>query len=246
MENKTKKMISIAIIIVILCSIFLIIAINKSDNKRCVCEAYSFAGLFPTQEYFMVENKDTSAYSFIFTEINSNALLEIDYSPFYKQFLENNISKDTTLLANIKEETIVRYYSLDYSGLLKEFDKCLFTYSQKNDISRLKSICFRLCDFEEIAIKATNAFLLVKNNQIPKHKDIDEALKKTTLTQDLNNLLIKYNLNVKSIHSQEEIFLIDRFTFMNVSLIHPEIKVPPYIIDVEILVKIDQCMSRND
>lgn len=244
MGNKT--IISVFLIsLMIIYLLFYIINIKtfkESDNKTCIHEVCKYVELpFTEHEYYMVEGNDTSAYSFIFTQTEDNAaLLEIYYSPYNKKikFERELKTKDTTAFANGKEVRLVnKYYALDYQGILNEFRQCLSVFSNNNK-KIIKSIRFRLADMTNLAITTTKKLAFDKNIRSIKHQDIDEALKKTTLTQDLNNLLIKYNLDVRSIHCQEEIFLIDESTFRNVCLIPPETSVPPHIVDVEILVKV--------
>lgn len=245
MENKTIKIVLITTVLVSFILLFTcyVKVFNKNDNITCECEEIDYEDLpFSSQEYFILKNKkDTSAYSFIFTEMDKHTLLEIFNSPYYKYYMIERESdlKDTTAISNREgKRRAGKYYSLDYPKLLSEFEQCLFAFSKNNNINKLKTIKFRLGNMTNLAITTTNTIMNFKNIRSIKHQDIDEALKKTTLTQDLNNFLIKYNLDVRSIHCQEEIFLIDESTFRNVCLIPPETSVPPHIVDVEILVKV--------
>lgn len=247
MENKTIKIVLITTVLVSFILLFTcyVKVFNKNDNITCECEEIDYEDLpFSSQEYFILKNKkDTSAYSFIFTEMDNHTLLEIFNSPYYKYYMIERESdlKDTTAISNGEgKRRAGKYYSLDYPKLLSEFEQCLFAFSKNNNINKLKSIKFRLGNMTNLAITTTNTIMNFKNIRSIKHQDIDDALKKTSLNRDLNKILNNYNLKIKSIHCQEEIYLIDRSTFMNVSLIKPDTSVPPHIVDVEILVKIDR------
>ena len=72
-----------------------------------------------------------------------------------------------------------------------------------------------------------------------RHADIDAALARTSFRYDIDKLVCKYGMRVKSIESTEEFMIVSGEDFVDKNLLSPFLKKPKDMIDVCILVGLD-------
>lgn len=215
---------------VVVCLIMSCCSIKRSDteeiiNDTIVCKKKIQNHLikYCTYEYFIINKGDTSAYSFIFRSGRTyphDCNMEIVNWPRYKQYL-------------IPKDTIISCYEPNYNDFLKEMDLCLNVALNEKDSINLKHIVFRLVNCTDIAIKTSKLFYKMKKKDIT-HQNILDALQKTSLKEDFNRILKKYNLHVANENCYEEIYLIKKSDFLNNSNYSNKKEVPDSILDVDV------------
>lgn len=176
-----------------------------------------------TYEYFIINKGDTSAYSFIFRSKHTyphDCNMEIVNWPRYKQYL---IPKDTVILC----------YEPNYSDFLKEMDLCLNVASNKKGSINLKHIAFRLVNCTDIAVRTSTIFNKMEKKDI-NHQNILNALQKTTLKEDFNMILRKYNLYIADMSCYEEIYILKKAEFLNITNYTNKKEMPDSILDVNV------------
>lgn len=201
---------------------------SEAANDAVVCkhEVQSYSTKHRTYEYFIINKGDTSAYSFSFlskVDHSHDCNMEILNYPRYKEYL---IPKDTTITC----------YEPSYKDFLKEMDLCLNAALNENNTINLKNIIFRLFHCTEIAIKTSNEFYKMGRKDIT-HKNILEALQKTSLKEDFNTILQRYNLHIDEMACCEDIYIAPQKDFLNYKYTKKE-EIPDSILDVDVVLKI--------
>ena len=215
---------------VVICLLMFCGPIKRSDtgkitNDTIVCKKKIQNHLikYCTYEYFIINKGDTSAYSFIFRSGRAyphDCNMEIVNWPRYKQYL-------------IPKDTIISCYEPNYKDFLKEMDLCLNVALNEKDSINLKHIVFRLVNCTDIAVKTSKIFYKMKKKDIT-HQNILDALQKTSLKEDFNTILKKYNLYVANENCYEEIYLVKKSDFLNNSNYSNKKEVPDSILDVDV------------
>lgn len=220
---------------VVVCLLMSGCSIKRSDteeevtNDTIVCKKKIQDHLvrYCTYEYFIINKGDTSAYSFIFRSGRAyphDCNMEIVNWPRYKQYL-------------IPKDTIISCYEPNYKDFLKEMDLCLNIALNEKDSINLKYIVFRLVNCTDIAVKTSKLFYKMKKKDIT-HQNILDALQKTSLKEDFNTILKKYNLYVANENCYEEIYLVKKSDFLNNSKYSNKEEVPDSILDVNVSLNI--------
>lgn len=209
-------------------------SIKRSDteevtNDTIVCKKKIQDHLvrYCTYEYFIINKGDTSAYSFKFRSGRAyphDCNMEIVNWPRYKQYL-------------IPKDTIISCYEPNYKDFLKEMDLCLNVALNEKDSINLKYIVFRLVNCTDIAIEASNLFYKMRRKDLT-HQNILDALQKTSLKEDFNRILKKYNLHIADENCYEEIYLVKKSDFLNISNYSNKKEVPDSILDVNVSLNI--------
>lgn len=70
------------------------------------------------------------------------------------------------------------------------------------------------------------------------HQNILDALQKTSLKEDFNTILKKYNLYIANENCYEEIYLVKKSDFLNISNYSNKKEVPDSILDVTVSLNI--------
>ena len=138
------------------------------------------------------------------------------------------VNTDEKLEQIFFEQDGERIYFKDF---LKEMDLCLNVALNEKDSINLKHIVFRLVNCTDIAIKTSKLFYKINKKDIT-HQNILDALQKTSLKEDFNTILKKYNLYVANENCYEEIYLVKKSDFLNNSNYSNKKEVPDSILDV--------------
>lgn len=176
---------------------------NSNDTIVCKKKIQGYLPKYHTYEYFVINKGDTSSYSFTFiSDVTRphDCILEIVNWPRYKRYL-------------IPKDIIISCHEPNYKDFLKEMDLCL-NVALKDSIN-LKYIAFLLSNCTDIAVKTSKLFYSTRNQEI-NYQNILDALKRTTLKEDFDKILKKYNLHVVREDCNEEIYLIGKSEFKKV------------------------------
>lgn len=202
---------------------------EKATNDTIVCKkkVQDHRIRYSTYEYFIINKGDTSAYSFIFRsrrDYPHDCSMEIVNWPRYRQYL-------------IPKDTIITCYEPSYKDFLKEMDLCLNAALNEKDMINFKNIIFRLFHCTEIAIKTSNEFYKMRRKDIT-HKNILEALQKTSLKEDFNTILQRYNLHINEMACCEDIYIAPQKDFLDYREYAKKEEMPDSILDVDVVLNV--------
>lgn len=189
------------------------------------------------KEYFVRHGEDTSQCSCVLIPVHSKGIrIEFYTLPFNKYFLHNrNVTpNDTTATEVVMNHYQKRFRYPNDKELMDEIGLCLSSASKDFNLNKLLSFSFRLSDWNNIAVQASK--LINKDSYSITHCDIDAALQKTSLENNLNSLLKQYRIKVNRIMCQEEIILISKENYIKSCGFSNETDIPDDIIDVEVYV----------
>ena len=176
----------------------------------------------------MTYGNDTSAVSLIVKEYNG-----------YIKILVCTLL-DTKLSFSSPIHRTSYYRVTSYSGMLEELELCLDAASLSFDISKAAYIEFFLGGLGDVAVQTVNTMMRQdKKISTCRHADIDAALARTSFQYDIDKLVCKYGMRVKSLKSTEELMILSGEDFVEKNLLSPSLKVPKDMIDVCILVGLD-------
>lgn len=169
----------------------------------CVNEIKNYYGNETSYEYFVSNEKDTMALSFIFLINKQEDIVNLDIKIMdddkeYMMQYENDI----IVVDSLTTTSIRKYKHSDYEGFLSEFKLCMEKAAENIDLSQLRHIRLYLTDIPEIAIAVSKN---IGNCEIT-HELLDNALKQTDIEKSIDLILNDYNLNVDYISSDDEIF----------------------------------------
>lgn len=183
---------------------------------------------FINKEYFVTYGNDTSAVSLIVKEYNESVKILV-YTLL-----------DTKLSFSSSIHRTSHYRVTSYSGMLEELELCLDAASLSFDISKAAYIDFFLGGLGDVAVQTVNTMMRQgKTVRTCRHADIDAALARTSFRYDIDKLVCKYGMRVKSIESTEEFMIVSGEDFVEKNLLSPFLKKPKDMIDVCILVGLD-------
>ena len=208
--------------------------LSQKDNY--VIHEYDLSGDYNSKRYeYFVSNKiDTMATSFIvctnsFGKVNINVICDEEYKMYMRL-----VHHDTEDIVENDSIRCHKYNLPSYKELLSELILCLNKAREKTDIHQLQYISFQLADLPEIAISCSKT---IGDDKIT-HESIDNALKVTSLRNDINKLLKQYGVEIQSINSCEEILIMRTIPYFKKHGIN-ENNMPTSIIDstIELIVK---------
>lgn len=222
------------LLLVVICMMSSCSSITRNDteeaiNDTIVCKkkVQDHRDMYCTYEYFIINKGDTSSYSFICRsrrDYPHDCYIEILNWPRYKYYL-------------IPKVTTISCYEPKYKDFLREMDLCLEVALNEKDSINLERIEFLLVGCTDIAIETSNLFYKAGVKDIT-HHNILNALQKTSLKEDFNAILKKYNLHIVDEHCCEEIYLVKKSDFLNVNEYHSKKEVPDTILDVTVSLNI--------
>lgn len=207
-----------------------------SQKDSYVIHEYDLSGdsNIKRYEYFVSNKMDTMATSFIvctnsFGKVNINVICDKEYKIYMR-----SLYLDTVAIAEMDNIRYHKFNLSSYKELLSELALCLNKAREHFDIHQLHYISFQLADLPEIAISCSKK---IGDDEIT-HESIDNALKVTSLKNDINKVLKQYDVEIKSINSCEEILIMRTIPYFKIHGIK-EKYLPTSIIDstIEIIVK---------
>ena len=150
------------------------------------------------REYFTSQGNDTMAASFHFVKWKGNQPhLTIDFVQEIKRY---QIYRHVRRSSN-------KYKLSSYQDFLLQLDACLKKAETEFDISHLSYLEILLLDnLPEIAVDVSRR---LKTDSLFNHFAINSALSKTSLKNDLNEILWRYHISVREVESREMIILVD-------------------------------------
>ena len=163
-------------------------------------------------EYFCTEGKDTSAYSFRFSENpyhhDVNVFFDLELS--YKMFQYEQLGDRQKELYN-KTEHPVRFSKRFYDEMLEEFAMCLKNASCEITLDSLKEIDLNLADLGDCSVDIMNNYLKICPQkptpgyyQCQFYKDVCQAICQTDLKSRLDSILKDYHIQVDSFIFDDE------------------------------------------
>lgn len=197
-------------------------------------------------EYFVSRGKDTSAYSFVFDAYKGTTQprMSVFFSQFHKlQFQnESNRKRDTTVIDYNEREIIMqdRFYLSNYENILHEMSLCMREASKKY---HLKEMMYIETQLEYLGDPAATVSRIVSPEKIGdkiyhSHKLIDEALKSTSLREDINRTISDYGIEAENIFSSDIIEVFDKGLITKYHLFSDTTSVPNKLIEVKVRVTI--------
>ena len=221
---------------------------NNSEKRVCVEHIISDYS-WEREEFFIVENQDTSAYSCIFiSKENEPIRLELKFSLFMKEFfLNNEFESDTTACDGIWNIPTDRFYIPTYKEMMNEIALIMETASLKYNLNQLCSFRTNLSYLSDVAVMTTNTLIATTSNEDKayRHIDIAKALKTTTFKKDLNKIISKYYLEIDQITCQEEICNVSKKDFLATQKVSHGMIIPDSIVDVEVYISFKTIKNIN-
>ena len=196
-----------------------------------------------SMEYFVAVRQDTSAYSCIINSYgNAFVYVELYFGLKIKHCLlmGGDDNDSTTVGEDIWIDPEREFRVPCYKDMLREIDLCLAAVSKDKDVTSLRSFRAFLSDLGDIAVLTTNnlnSHFVEKNGEYT-HSDIAKALKMTSFAEDLNGILNKYGMEVDDIFFDGIKERFERDLYLKTHNISKDIKVPDYVMDVEVIVRL--------
>ena len=219
-------------------------AAQKSSCDTVVCsERIRYDPPSERREFFVVINQDTSAYSCIINSYGNECVsVELICDSKGKYFM--NVCGDDNDTTAVGEDIWIdpeREFRIPcYKDMLHEIDLCLAAVSKDKDVTSLRSFRAFLSDLGDIAVLTTNnlnSHFVEKNGEY-RHSDIVKALEMTFFAEDLNGMLNKYGVEVGHIFCEGIRYRVERERYLKIQNISKDIKVPDYVMDVEVIVRL--------
>lgn len=178
-------------------------------------------------EIFTSCQNDTSANSFTLFEGRSQMWLNINTFSNTKEYLDDG-SKEG------------RFKLTTYTQFLKEFSDCIEFLSQQRDLSKLLFIDVFLSTLGDIAVNVTNNYdKMYPNNDDYNEEDVIASVYKTSLVEDLNNILSPHGLEVSELGSSDyHVLLLKKETLKKFSIVEDSTHIPIRTIDAIISISL--------
>lgn len=196
------------------------ILVGENANKRCYMISSDNCPGKINEKYVVANNCDTSENVFhFFSDADSQIHLKISPS------------------SNIRMKEYIRGYILPKEKeLYEELRICIIEFKRKHPKEVLYDIHFMLIDFESIAIKITNEYAFYRHENV--YEFLENAIRKSILIPHMDKVLCSIRHQVSNIECNGCIQMVRR-KYIKTETKEEKIKLPPKILDVEVVLKLD-------
>lgn len=180
-------------------------------------------------ELFTSCQNDTSANSFTLFDGRSQMWLNINSSSDSKQYLDaDDCGKEG------------RFKLTTYPQFLNELSDCLKFLSRQRDLSKLLFIDVFLSTLGDIAVDVTNNYdRMYPNNDNYNEEDVIASVYKTSLVEDINNILSPHGLEVSELGSSDyHVLLLKKEILKKYSIVEDSTHIPTGTIDAVITISL--------
>ena len=203
----------------------------------------TFSLKYREKEYFLVAGKDTSGLSCILLE-NKNSgrvSLELEYDDFHKGSLRLiACSSDTSAIGEKQIEHKAPCYKMTYRQQMEALRLILKESSKEFDLSKMRYMSLMLLSSGDLAIEVTERYTkrFGMKGTITQYRELAKILAESRLNSDLNKLLEPYSVFIDRI-SVEEVYAVNKKTFLAENKIDATIKIPKNILNCIIHLEIN-------
>ena len=199
------------------------------------------------KEYFLVAGKDTSGLSCTLLENKNSGDISItlEYDDFYKGSLRLiACSSDTSAIVEENIEHKAPCYKMTYRQQMEALRLILKESSKEFALSKMRNISLMLLYSGDLAIEVTEQYTkrFGMKGTITKYRELAKILADSRLNSDLNKLLEPYSVFIDRI-SVEEVYSVNKKTFLAESKIDATIKVPKNILNCFIYLDLKKDME---
>lgn len=217
--------------IAIITFLYFLLCGYATENNQHGINQVNMKKLSPGRRYeiFTTCQKDTSANSFTLFDGRSQMWLNINSFSDSKQYLDvDDCSKEG------------RFKLTTYTQFLNEFSDCLKFLSQQRDLSKLLFIDVSLSTLGDIAIDVTNNYdRMYPNNDNYNEEDVIASVYKTSLVEDINNILSPHGLEVSELGSSDyHVLLLKKEILKKSSIVEDSTHIPLRTIDAVITISL--------